>query len=432
MAWTRMAEGEDAYATGLVADRGYLGALEWVRVTEARAVEDPGLAISLARWKQRYDEATFEADRNRSLLGFLMPGDEHWPAQLDDLGEMRPLGLWYRGESNVLRRMGVSVVGSRDSSAYGRRIATDMAYELADSGLNVVSGGAFGIDAAAHRGALAADGYTVAVAACGADRFYPASHGDLYLEILRRGGVICSEAPPGAAPLKHRFLSRNRIIAALSAVTVVVEAPYRSGALSSARHALSIGRPVSAVPGPITSSRSVGCHRLLRESAVCVTSAAEVVELLGTITWQASWRGARPSPVRRGGSDGAGEGDGAAKHGGAGEEEGAVERDGDKGLKDAEERGLAVARPGAERAHGSSGATSGVPSGQLELDVSTDPLAARIVEAFPLSRATTAEKIAVVAGLSISEVLSGLGRLERAHAVTEKDGAWRLVRRRKR
>ena len=302
-----------------------------------------------------------------------MPGDELWPRRLDDLGESRPLGLWYQGDPRVLARMGLGIVGSRDASAYGRRIATDLAFELASAGLGIVSGGALGIDAAAHRGALAADGYTVAVAAGGADRFYPASHADLYLDILRRGGALCSESPPGAAPHRHRFLSRNRIIAALAEAIVVVEAPHRSGALSTAHHAMAVGRQVGAVPGPVTSARSVGCHRLLRESAVCVTSTAEVAELLG---WQGGSPGSSASGTPTSTSDAASP---SARRGGQARSQGAVDTRGQ----------------------------------QLALDL--DPLAVAV------------EGIAAAAGLSVPESLTGLGRLERMGMARNERGMWRLA-----
>ena len=302
-------------------------------------------------------------------MGFVMPGDPLWPAALDDLGDTRPLGLWFRGDGKVLARAGAAVVGSRDSSPYGVKIATDVAYELADSGVNVVSGGAFGIDVAAHRGALAADGYTVAVSACGVDRYYPASHADLYLEILRRGGAICSEAPPGAAPHKHRFLSRNRIIAALSRAVVVVEAPFRSGAISTAHHAMSIGRPVGAFPGPVTSPRSSGCHRLLREGAACVTQTREVLELMGMEAKLGGQPGPGEPPTRG---------------------------------------GLQTER-------------------QLALDV-LDPLASRVCEALPVSRGAPVEKVAAVAGVSVTEALTGLGRLERQGIAARNAGLWKLAR----
>jgi DNA processing protein len=162
-------------------------------------------------------------------------------------------------------------------------VAAEFGYGLAESGLAVVSGAAFGVDGAAHRGALAAEGSTVAVQACGLDRAYPAGHQGL-LDRIAAGGAVVSEYPPGVRPARHRFLVRNRLIAALTAGTVVVEAGVRSGARCTASAAAALGRVVMAVPGPVTSALSAGCHRLLREEqAVLVTRVEEVVEAVGRI-----------------------------------------------------------------------------------------------------------------------------------------------------
>ena len=162
-------------------------------------------------------------------------------------------------------------------------MAQDLAAGVAGHGLAVVSGGAFGVDAAAHTGALAAGGVTVCVLACGVDRAYPRSHERL-LDQVAGSGLLVSESAPGADPTRWRFLERNRLIAALAGATVVVEAAWRSGALSTARHAVRLGRPLGAVPGPVTAASSAGCHRLLREAgAVCVTDAQEVVELASAV-----------------------------------------------------------------------------------------------------------------------------------------------------
>lgn len=286
MAWTRLAEGEDVYATKLVADLGYRGGLTWLEKVREGAPVTGDLAARAPRWAERFDRVVFERDALKAarLGGFLMPGDSLWPESLMDLDDQRPLGLWYHGNPEALAKLSVAIVGSRDSSPYGTRIASDVAHELSEAGIVVVSGGAFGIDAAAHRGALAARAQTVVVLAGGVDRPYPKQNAGLFGEILAAGGVLVSEHPPGTQPLRHRFLSRNRIIAALGLATLVVEAPFRSGAISTARHALGINRVVGAVPGPVTSPRSEGCHRLLREGAVCVTNAREIKELLGFST----------------------------------------------------------------------------------------------------------------------------------------------------
>ena len=217
---------------------------------------------------------------------FLVPGDPGWPAALDDLGTAAPFGLWVRGAADVgaaLHRS-VALVGSRASTTYGERVAVDLAAGVADAGACVVSGGAYGIDAAAHRGALARGGPTVVLLAGGVDRPYPAGNARLFESLVAGGGALVSEVPPGSVPTKGRFLQRNRLIAAGARATVVVEAAWRSGAMSTAHHAARLLRPVGAVPGPVTSVASAGCHRLLREGcAVCVTDAAEVMDLAGLV-----------------------------------------------------------------------------------------------------------------------------------------------------
>jgi DNA processing protein len=177
----------------------------------------------------------------------------------------------------------IALVGSRAASDYGEHVASEMAGGLADLRFVVLSGGAYGIDAAAHRGALAADGATVVVLAGGVDRSYPAGNATLIERAIEAGAVI-SEVPPGSVPSRSRFLTRNRLIAAATGATVVVEAAHRSGALNTANHASRLFRPLGAVPGPVTSVSSAGCHQLIRAgAAVCVTNAAEAAELAGTL-----------------------------------------------------------------------------------------------------------------------------------------------------
>jgi len=213
------------------------------------------------------------------------PGDAEWPTQLDDLGAARPVVLWLRGSVDLrfscLRS--VSVVGSRAATAYGTHVGTEMAADLAGLGWSVISGGAYGIDASAHRGALAVGGCTVSVLASGLSFGYPKGHAGLFAEI-ERTGVMVSECPPERAPTRPGFLVRNRLIAALSRGTVVVEAALRSGAINTARHASELNRAVMAVPGPVTSERSAGCHELIREcGATCVTGARDVVEMVAPL-----------------------------------------------------------------------------------------------------------------------------------------------------
>ena len=216
-------------------------------------------------------------------LSVALPHDPAWPVGLAALGPAEPVALWVRGERDMLGAFdrAIAVVGARASTGYGEYVATEIAGGLAERGIAVVSGGAYGIDAAAHRAALAADGPTIAFLAGGLDRYYPAGNSDLLARVARAGLVI-AEVPPGVPPTRVRFLTRNRLLAAASAATVVIEAGVRSGSLNTANHALAIGRPVGAVPGPVTSAASAGCHRLLRdENAICVTSAEDVVELAG-------------------------------------------------------------------------------------------------------------------------------------------------------
>lgn len=214
---------------------------------------------------------------------YVCPGDLEWPSQLDDLGTARPLGLWVRGAADLRRWVlrSVSIVGSRACTEYGRSTAAELSSELAERGWTVVSGGAYGIDGAVHAAALAVGGQTVAVLACGVDVAYPKGH-EALLARIGEEGLLVSELPPGATVTKPRFLERNRVIAALTRGTVVVEAALRSGALSTAGRAGGLLRHVMAVPGPVTSAMSAGCHELLRTGGGClVADAADVLDLVG-------------------------------------------------------------------------------------------------------------------------------------------------------
>lgn len=230
------------------------------------------------------------ADAERSGLRFVTPADDEWPAQLGGLRSTpslqerggEPVGLWARGPLRLDGLAGsVAVVGSRSATTYGADVAADLAADVARAGRPVVSGGAFGIDQAAHRGAIGGGGPTVAVLACGADRVYPASHRQLIEHIAETGAVV-SETPPGGAPMRIRFLARNRLIAALTVGTVVVEAAVRSGALNTANWAGRLNRVLMGVPGPVTSASSQGVHQLVRSgAATLVTTGADVLEEIG-------------------------------------------------------------------------------------------------------------------------------------------------------
>jgi DNA processing protein len=221
-------------------------------------------------------------------LRFVVPGDEEWPASLDDLQHGPalherggvPLGLWLKGPLRLAEAVerSVAVVGSRSATSYGTQLAGDLAAGLAAAGHTVVSGAAIGIDQAGHRGAVALGGPTVAVLACGADRAYPLAHERL-IDHIAETGLVVSETAVGGAPMRVRFLARNRLIAALTRGTVVVEAAIRSGALNTASWAAGLGRIVMGVPGPVTSAPSQGVHELIRSrGALLVTRAEDVLE----------------------------------------------------------------------------------------------------------------------------------------------------------
>lgn len=210
------------------------------------------------------------------------------PAQREPDEPVPPVALWVRGTGDLagLATRSVGVVGARSATAYGERIAGEFSAALAGRGFGVVSGGAYGIDAAAHRGALGASGVSYLVSAGGLDKPYPPSHARLF-EQCAESGLLISESPPGAAPQRRRFLSRNRLIAAFSTGTVVVEASARSGAANTAKHCLRLDRPVMVVPGPITSALSAGCHRLLQRhegQAHLVTSVPDILEHIGSLS----------------------------------------------------------------------------------------------------------------------------------------------------
>ncbi|GAB3802149.1 hypothetical protein GCM10028798_18790 [Humibacter antri] len=320
-AWSVITEPGDGTAGALVAERGAVEALRLaLRDAQSRTANDvhsvspgrPGaprasadpsrrsidgvggsegasdeLKAGLDRWRPRMRSGDVE----RALLlatrvgaRLLVPGSDcgPWSAGADDLGPHAPIALWARGDpARIAReRVGVALVGARAATGYGEHVAGEASAGLVELGYAIVSGAAYGIDGMAHRAALAAGGLTLAFLAGGVDRFYPAGHDDL-LHRITLHGVVLSELPCGAAPTKWRFLQRNRLIAACSEATVVVEAGARSGSLNTAGHASALGRPLGAVPGPVTSPSSAGCHRLLREyDAVCVTNAREIAELV--------------------------------------------------------------------------------------------------------------------------------------------------------
>lgn len=228
----------------------------------------------------------FDAVLRRALDGThepLIPGDAHWPVSVDALGDRTPYVLWANGATSFLatgQDARVTITGSRASTKYGDHVAGELATDASLAEQIVVSGGAYGIDGAAHRAALGSGGQTIAVMAGGPDRLYPAGHRDM-LERVADLGLVMSEMPPGSAPTRHRFIARGRLLAALSSATVIVEAGARSGALNVAREAKTLGRGVGAVPGPITSAASAGTHLLLSEgTATLVAGPHDVADLM--------------------------------------------------------------------------------------------------------------------------------------------------------
>lgn len=280
---------------------------------------------------------------------------------------MPPLALWARGAGG-LASVGVcsiGIVGARAATAYGEHVAAELAYGLASRGAVVVSGGAYGIDAAAHRAALAAGAPTVIVSAGGVERPYPAGNATLFQRVAE-AGIVLSESPPGSAPQRHRFLTRNRLIAALSTATVVVEAAARSGAANTAGHCFTLGRPVMAVPGPVTSPMSAGCHQLLRrepEPAILVAGVDDVMTVIGGL--------GQMSP------------------------------------------------PGSDRSPGDV---------RDELD-QLDPVARRVFDGLPSRRPARPDEIAVRCGVSALEVIRALPVLELAGLLETSDAGYRIARR---
>lgn len=286
-ALTRLIEPGDAVMGRWLRDLSASSVVDAIRglTPPGRLGLDPG---RLADYRARCPDPDPVADLRRIQGGggrFVIPGDPEWPSQLDDLGDGRPVGLWVRGSGSLrlLALRSVAMVGARACTAYGAHVAGELAAQLAERGWVVVSGAAYGIDAAAHRGTLAVGGATIGVLACGVDVAYPPGNAELIRRISEQGLVI-SELPPGVHPNRFRFVLRNRVIAALTRGTVVVEAAVRSGALSTARRARDLNRHTMGVAGPVTSALSAGVHALIRSgAATLVTDAAEIGELIGAI-----------------------------------------------------------------------------------------------------------------------------------------------------
>lgn len=298
--WTAIAQPGELIVGQVIGHFGVMEALERVKFladrlpetddmmirTVLQPVKLPASVAQIEGWAMRLRELNLEMEYqllSRDGGTLVVPGDATWPVMVDDLGAVAPLALWVRGDPQALQALApegaVALVGARCATHYGTDMAQEIAYELGERGIWVISGGAYGIDAAAHQGALASRGKTISVQAGGLGELYPAMNARLFSQIQQTGAIV-SEAPPSQRPAKHLFLTRNRIISALSQVVVVVEAGERSGAMSTANHGAEQGRQVAAVPGPVTSAASAGCHRLIREGAALVTNAAEIMELM--------------------------------------------------------------------------------------------------------------------------------------------------------
>lgn len=292
--WTGIAEPGDGIAGLVIATLGAPRALaalveRWdvgqFRAALSDAAPSEGdLQKGIDRWSPRINSgAALIAMRQAARFGVRLrvPDDDGWPAGLADLDLHGPIALWTRGGDDAVHALdrSIALVGARAATGYGEHVTMEASAGLVDRGYAIVSGAAYGIDGMAHRAALASHGVTIAFLAGGVDRFYPSGHDALLTRIVESGAVI-SELPCGQSPTRWRFLLRNRLIAASSLATVVLEAGWRSGSLNTAGHAADLGRPLGAVPGPVTSAASAGCHRLLRENgATCVTNPDEMAEL---------------------------------------------------------------------------------------------------------------------------------------------------------
>ena len=307
LAWSVVCEPGDAFAGQLVSTFGAARSLEleihrtsandyaslfaeagsdWLELQKFGRFEKT-LNDARERWTPRLTTAGVKKaiQEMSNLKGwFIAQQSPYWPTPLDDLGNHAPRGLWGIGNPEPCTSRMISVVGSRVATTYGEFATGEVLGPLVMRGYSVVSGGAYGIDSSAHRATVAMEGSTIAVMAGGLDRLYPSGNRDLFKAISEQGAVV-SEMPPGAEPTKWRFLQRNRLIAALGQATIVVEANTRSGAVSTANRAIELERPLGAVPGPIDSPGSDGCHQLIRDNkAQLITCSDDILEMLGANT----------------------------------------------------------------------------------------------------------------------------------------------------
>ena len=271
-------EGGTSFWTREIAERGVQAVFERIKADVYDSIKHAAIVEKV----KNFDSAQSFQSIDKTGSHFIIPGDADWPLRVDEL-ESPPIGLIVKGNLEVLSNPSLAIVGTRNPTPYGVRIAGDFAAGFVDREWDIVSGGAYGVDSAAHRGALVAEGRTIAVIASGIDLQYPSGNARLFEEICENGAIV-SEVMPGVPALPHRFLTRNRLIAALSQATLVVEAAFRSGSLRTARDAAELMRPVMAIPGPINSPSSEGCHRLIGErSAELVTSVADAIELISAL-----------------------------------------------------------------------------------------------------------------------------------------------------
>lgn len=389
--WSRVVEPGDAVAGALIARLGAGPAIDLVasgasgtelcaalRAHGEDEVTPSQASAAVKRWAPRIDRAAVLDDIARARaagIEVVTPGSGCWSAALDDLSVHAPVLLWVRGDAGLLPSHSLAVVGARACTGYGAHVTAELTGDACTAGLTIVSGAAYGVDAVAHRAALAMQTPTIAVLAGGVDRAYPSAHAQL-LEQIGDTGVVCSEMVPGSAPTRWRFLQRNRVIAALSMATLVTEAGPRSGSLNTAGHAAELGRALGAVPGPITSAASVGCHRLIREyGASLVTNGTELSELLGISD------GASPSSVE-----------------------------------------------------GQDPRTGGAPGSSRTSAPRESALHRRVIDALPLRGARSSSDVARRAGIAYDEAraalaeLELLGRVERRDSPEEAEELWRLER----
>ena len=281
--WSTIIEPGDQDAGELITTLNAAEALETVLNGGSNSIDEERVRSLGERVIPKFSTGAVEmAFRSAARFGaeLVTPEHPHWPTRMNDLGPSAPVALWVRGNTEFLGdEVSTAIVGARAATGYGEHVTMEITAGLVARGHTIVSGAAYGIDGMAHRAALAASGRTVAYLAGGVDRFYPSGH-DALLSRIAETGAVASELPCGSVPTKWRFLMRNRLFAAAAASTLVVEAGWRSGSLNIAGHAIALGRPLGAVPGPVTSAASAGCHRLIREfGATVVTITDEAADL---------------------------------------------------------------------------------------------------------------------------------------------------------